>query len=979
MKSGLIEKTILVLSSWSMLASCTQKQSTPPEFQIESGFTLSIVAKEPLIESPVDLEFTEAGDAMVVTMPGYASLDKPSRILLLKDNNQDGVYDDKIIYADNLRLASSILPYKNGVLVTDAPYLLFLRDTDQDNKMDVVDTLMAGVFTQALSHNFNGLTYGLDNWIYVANGGNGGKLYWWGDTASVMDLRGQDFRFSLEKRMMERIGHSSGGFGLGINTWGHLFETHNLNHISHLVFPQRYVDGVKLSMDHSLSNISDHEVDGLSRIYPIGEQETRVNHPEQSGYFSGSCGITYYEGGAFGPEYEQTMWVADVVLNLIHVDKIKPQGASFVASRLFEKKEFLASTDRSFRPLNMTVGPDGSMYVVDMYRKVIEEPEWIPDEIEKELDLNAGKGQGRLYKISKRGSTSAASGTDQFKSVTGMISSLQNNNIWVRKTAHRLLMAQTLSDENLESLTQLLQSNSALARVHALWILAAKEKLEIDQLMTALNDRVAGVRENALQIAERYLKTSNPILNKCVALLQDDNQRIRMQAALTLSTLPKEVFDLHKNEIQDALIKSIATLSDSWNLAAITLATKHEPAELFKRLVENFAPSNEKLLPNLALVCGNSAANAHVVLQVLDHPKLSADIKHQIIQGLKDGLSTSISTEIILPEIKKLEKTEDIEMITVLAAIRSQLKLPPSPQFLNFSKVALHKVLDYSFADSIRFKQLTLLEQVPYEVKSEVLFQCLNNSEPIKIQSAALRQLSTYDNPAIGKQLVKKWTSLGPQTRRLAGDVLLFKKVHHDALLTGLEAGRINIGEMNFDLERRRMLIWWSENDNIKRRAEALFSDAGVLNRKEAMDKMKPALTLAGSAANGAKIFETMCGNCHVYGSVGQTVGPILTEINRKSKALLMHDILDPNAAVNTEYINHRLETKEGEVHMGIVDSETDKYIVIKKMGGTKVTINKADIKNLSSMGTSLMMEGLEGAMSIQDMADLLAFLQHTE
>ena len=92
-----------------------------------------------------------------------------------------------------------------------------------------------------------------------------------------------------------------------------------------------------------------------------------------------------------------------------------------------------------------------------------------------------------------------------------------------------------------------------------------------------------------------------------------------------------------------------------------------------------------------------------------------------------------------------------------------------------------------------------------------------------------------------------------------------------------------------------------------------------------------------------------------------------------------MHDILDPNAAVNTEYINHKVETKEGEVHMGIVDSETDEYIVIKKMGGAKVTINKADIKNLSSMGTSLMMEGLEGAMSIQDMADLLAFLRHTE
>ncbi len=969
------KKTFFFLCSSLTLASCIHDQSISNEFQIEPGFALSLIAKEPLIDDPVDLEFTKDGSPMVLTMPGYAALDKKSSILLLKDSNHDGVYDDKIIYADNLHLASSILPYKDGVLVTDAPYLLFLQDTDQDNKMDVIDTIMGGLSTNALSHNFNGLTYGLDNWIYVANGGNGGSPYWWRDSNLVMDLQGQDFRFSLEKGVMERIGHSSGGFGLGINTWEHLFETHNTNHISHLIFQNHYVDSIKLPMDHTLSNISDHEENGLSRIYPIGEQETRVNHPEQSGYFSGACGITFYEGGVYGPEYDQTVWIADVVLNLIHIDKIKPKGASFVASRILKKKEFLASQDRSFRPVNMTIGPDGSMYVVDMHRKVIEEPEWIPDEIEKDLDLNAGKGQGRLYKIIKLGSTSIMFHTDQFKSITGMISSLQNNNIWVRKKAHQLLMEQTLSNKDIKSITELLRARSSFARVHAIWILAEKEKLTIDQLVTALGDQEMGVRENALQIAERFLNSSTPLLNKCLDLLEDGNPRVKMQAALTMSTLPKETFETHKTKIQAALIKSINASSDTWNLAAITLAAKHDPAGLFKKLVESYDPAKEILLPYLALLCGDSIEDAQIVMQLLGNPKVRPDIKHLIIQQLNAGLNTKLLTGKLLPNINKLENTTDINMITELAVIRSKLKLPPSPIFLNLSKKALQKTLDHSLTDSVRLKQLTLLELVPFEVKSEVLFQCLNNSEPVRIQSAALQQLSTYDNPAIGKQLVKKWTSLGPQTRRLAGDVLLFKKVYHDELLTGLEEGIINIGEMNFDLERRRMLLR-SENENIKRRAEGLFSDAQVLNRREAMDKMKPALTLSGLASKGAKIFESLCSNCHVYGSVGQRVGPVLTEINRKSKELLMHDILDPNAAVNTEFINHRVETKEGEIHMGIVDSETDNYIIIKKMGGSKVTINKVDIKNLSSMGTSLMMEGLEGAMNVQEMADLLTFLQ---
>lgn len=139
---------------------------------------------------------------------------------------------------------------------------------------------------------------------------------------------------------------------------------------------------------------------------------------------------------------------------------------------------------------------------------------------------------------------------------------------------------------------------------------------------------------------------------------------------------------------------------------------------------------------------------------------------------------------------------------------------------------------------------------------------------------------------------------------------------------------------------------------------------------------MKPSLTLQGSALNGTKVFEMVCANCHVYGKLGKEVGPVLTEIGRKSKETLMHDILDPNAAADPKYINHRLETLDGFVHMGIISSETDQHTTIKKIGGETLTLSKAEIKSLRSLGTSLMMEGLENSMTAQEMADLLAFLQ---
>jgi hypothetical protein len=158
----------------------------------------------------------------------------------------DGVYDHHVVFAEGLQLASSILPFQNGVLVAAPPYLLHVKDINRDNKADAVDTLMGGFATENLQHNYNGLAYGLDNWIYAVNGGNSGKPYWWGDTTSVLDLRGQDFRFNLEKKILERLGESSGGFGLGMDEFGHLFETHNTNHIASLVFPDRYFNKKQL-------------------------------------------------------------------------------------------------------------------------------------------------------------------------------------------------------------------------------------------------------------------------------------------------------------------------------------------------------------------------------------------------------------------------------------------------------------------------------------------------------------------------------------------------------------------------------------------------------------------------------------------------------------------------------------------------------------------------------------------------------------
>ncbi len=233
---GVFISCLLLLSS-----NCTVDPSSVPDgFEIQEGFALQLIASEPLIKDPVDLEFDEHGDAYVLEMPGYPYEDRESRILLLKDDNNDGIYDNSTVFAEHLQLASSIMPYRQGFLIAAPPNLLFLKDTNGDQKADVRDTIMTGFSTGNLQHNYNGLTFGIDNWIYAANGGNSGKLYWAGDTNAVMDLREDDIRVNIENRIVERIGQSSGGYELGIDEYGRIFETHNLEHVSQLIYPSRY-------------------------------------------------------------------------------------------------------------------------------------------------------------------------------------------------------------------------------------------------------------------------------------------------------------------------------------------------------------------------------------------------------------------------------------------------------------------------------------------------------------------------------------------------------------------------------------------------------------------------------------------------------------------------------------------------------------------------------------------------------------------
>jgi putative membrane-bound dehydrogenase-like protein len=974
-----------------LLLSCQQEKgsNTLEGFQIHPDFKIELVASEPLIFDPVDMKFDQRGQAYVLEMPGYPFSEAESRLIALEDENQDGIYDKRIVYAESLGLASSFMPYKEGFLVAAPPHLLWLKDEDGDKQADQRETLMSGFEMGNLQHNYNGLTYGLDNWIYAANGGNDGKPYYVEKPEQPLDLRGEDFRFRLETKDLERIGQSSGGFELAFDNWGNMYETHNLEHVSQLIFRGSYIADLPTEPSHSLKIISDHEENGLSRIYPIGEQETRVNHPEQSGYFSGSCGITFYGGNAFPEGFNNQLFVADVVLNLIHLDLLSPNKSANKTSRNREKAEFLASTDRAFRPVNMTTGPDGALYLMDMHRKVIEHPEWIPDEMEKEMDLNAGKEKGRIYRITPKKNWQPTQLEFDKNNAESLVAALKHPNQWHRMTAQRLMVASANA-----ALVPLLQNlfdktDNNLAKLHALWTLEGLGQLKTETLEQVFLHKHPALKVNALKIAELRLNQNPALIKKVIDLANDEATKVRMQAALALSTLESVNYQQYKKEIQTALFNALQQKdNDIWLAMAVASAAKEEASLFVEQLLEQSKKLNayeEEVVLILTRWMGKQqaiVATEQSLSSLSKQSNIAGELKAKIIEALATGwkenaLKTN-SLKGISRLLQQIEKTATPAIVHASGNLRKALKLPISMSTKRQIAKALVEVTNRNLPVEERLVLLKLIELEDFRKRATVLYTLLDNREPLLIQEESLRQLWEAKEASIANKLVALWPSLGPDARKKASDILLYKPIHQGVLLTALEEGKINMGEMNFDLERRRTLLWWSENDAIKKRAEALFSDAGVVTRKAAIEQLRPALHLEGDLVKGKEQFINLCSQCHQYGAIGKNVGPVLTEINRKSKESLLYDILDPNAAVDTKYINHQVKTKAGNIYTGIIARETDTEISLKMLGGTEQTILKSNIDKLVSLGISMMPEGQEANLKPQDLADLLAFLQQS-
>jgi putative membrane-bound dehydrogenase-like protein len=960
--------------------------------KIEPGFRIEQYVTEPDIRSPVAMEFDEIGRLFVVEDPGYPLNveGKVGRIILLEDTNGDGRPDRRTVFADHLTMPTGIMRWKKGVLVTDAPDVLYLEDSDGDGKADVRRVVLTGFAFSNPQHTVNNPVYGLDNWIYLAHEGPATAVIFtkeFGDRGS--DLRFPDVpggptlkparrmvRFRPDTHELEYLS-SSTQFGHSFDEWGHHFTVSNEDHIREEVIAARYLSrNPDLPVGAAMERISDHRP--AADVYPI-TQHGRVEMLSGVGSFTSACAITLYLGGAL-PSLGLFSLTAEPAQNLVHRDVLTPSGATYVARRAHERVEFLASADAWFRPVNFYIGPDAAIYVVDYYRMIIEHPEWMSTHTHHSPDLYKGEDRGRIYRIvPEAGLPMPAKIHAGQASDLELVEKLASPNIWWRRTAQRLLVDRQ-SAASVPSLVKMVEtSQSAVARLHALWTLSGQHKLDPELIQKALDDPDAGVRENAILLVEPLL-SSPGLLDKVLKLEQDPNSRVRFQLLSTLGGVSTPA----SRAAQERLLAR--GIEDPWmQIAALSASSERAPQffEAARQFTTKKTDARATFFRQVTSVIGarkNAAEIRRVVETVADVPATGSSWwRAASLEGLTQGLgggadrrglkNENLGQELLL----NLFETSDGEVRHAALRLLSVAGLPANPTPAMQRAAALAERSDADPA--LRADALGLLVLSDLASREPLFKQLTDAKQPEAVQAAAARALGTVKGAEVGGFLIAHWRAMTPAVRAEAADAMFLDPDRPRLLLAAIKDGVIQPWTLAFRHKRQLLM---SRDPALRESARALLEERAG-ERETVLKRYEAALQMDGDPNRGRQVFERVCAKCHKLNGVGHEVGPDLATIRNRPPQLILPDILMPNKSIAQNYESYVIETRSGGIVEGVIGPQTANTITLRHEDGKQDVIQREDIKNIYMTNLSAMPDDLDKQISVDQMADLLKFLKTSQ
>lgn len=960
-------------------------QASAARFVIDPAFRIDLVAAEPDVIDPVAIAFDTDGSLWVVEYTDYPNgpgegAPGLSRIRILKDEDGNGTFENARIFADKLLFANGLMLWKGGAIVTTDGKVMYLKDTDGDGLADLKQVWFQGFQVENPQLRCNHPTLGIDNQVYIANGLRGGQIVpgaenpWGLDPNSPpVSISGRDFRFDPHTGKYEAIA-GMGQFGMSFDDWGNRYLCNNRHPCMQVMLQDSDLKQVPwLRPRQVYVDVSPAEFQ--SRLYPISRTWTTSNlHANQ---FTAACGTLIYRGTNLPTAFYGNSFVCEPTANLVHRDVIKPVQSHYLALPQTEEKEFLASTDEWFRPVNLSIGPDGSLYVCDMYRAVIEHPQFMPNELKNRPDLLWGTDKGRIWRVSaaapdKNIASHPVRGFDELSS-RELVSLLTHPNAWQRETAQRLLLER--QDASIESELAALvnDGNSGWGASHALWLLQSLKVLKPEHISAGLNHTQA--QRFALQLAHTHFPTSKEYLEFPARFLTDatlTTQDPFLWDQILVNSqwkdFPKASKSLDPNNPRHAAILNIPQDgAHEWYCSMLIINAGEELSdvcqELFRVLREDAANDSPK-----AKIGPGAIQYLIAALARRNRPEEVSSLLASVFSSSDSARERAWQQAVLHGLLDHLPNARTVLPKTVAA-------LPEAVQ--NQYAACLNGILQ-SFSDSNdasdpSTQNVSLLILLPVEESLPVV-QELARSSKLDDVVPAIELLRKLPGEASAPVLVELVGTGTPQIRRTAINALTATVEGIHALLDLVEEKRVAVLEIDAAIAKRLMS---SKNQKIKDRSTALLQQTPPEDRVKVLAEYAAALTMASDPRRGLVVFEKNCATCHRVNDIGVNVGPDISDSATKTPEFLLTNILDPNRAVDNNYFSFTIADTDGLVHTGVISSETSTAVTLRQAEGKEVTIPRDAIDMMKNNGVSLMPVGLERTIPPQEMADLLSFIKN--
>lgn len=944
-----------------------------------TGWKVELVAAEPLVVDPVAIDWAADGSLWVAEMADYPlGIDPPpgpnqqgrpgGRVRRLRDEDGDGMLDSGGVFLDGIPFPTGVMAWRDGVIVSSAPTVFFVRDTDGDGRGDERIDLFVGFGEGNQQHRINGCRWGLDGWCYLANGDSGGRVRsLTGDRE--LDLGTRDLRVRPETGEMEVVAGTS-QFGRACDDWGHWFGCSNSDPAFALgpddpaLERNRFV--TPPAARHRL-------IDPAQPLFPASPTIARFNYPGSANHFTSACGLEVVRDSLAGVASSGSLVVCEPVHNLVHREALARDGSHVSTRPLDPGGHLLRSRDGWFRPVMARTGPDGGLWIVDMYRAVVEHPAWIPAHVQERIDLRAGDDRGRIWRIvpasiprraiPRLDRLTPSELVAQFSSPNGTMRDLAQRTVIERCThAVRTGRPSEPDPRDVDTFEQALRAattsaEQAIARATALWTLALIGRIDEPSLAAAFADIDPRMRVQAVAVARRHLDAFPGLVPALVRLAQDAaaaDPDLAIHLACGLGGLDRAdatagVAALIVRHREDpAVTSAILAAFDPTRVAGL-IAALPALADAGRHVV---AP-----LERMVAATGDLAALDRLVADALGTVGDPPTARQILV--LADAAESLQSRALPLVRLVSLTgSSTDADVVRrIVAAARSIARDPASDRATLLAAIRLLGTLH----DEDR--------GVPAADDLSTLAGLTEANRPPDVQRAALDAIVRIPHDITAATLVSAWRSTGPATARGIIDRLIGREPWALALLAALAEGRLPPAAV--DAAARQRLLEHRADAVRGRAATTLGARIGA--RDEVVRRLAHAATLAGDAVRGENVFVSRCATCHRMGQVGHEVGPNIAAVGNRTPVALLEAILDPNRVVEDRYVSYVAVTDDGLQHTGILAGETDATLTLRSQNGQDVTLRRESVEQMVRTGRSLMPEGFEGDLSAQDLADLFA------